>query len=114
MKTKTAKKTAASKKAEPFFRCLCVRAPYAGRIVDGKKTEEYRSTATRIRGRIGIVESGTGTIIGEAELYDCTEIGDWRYVWHLRNAKRYKTPRPYKHPFGAVIWVKVPENGGGK
>ena len=114
MKTKTAKKTAAAKNAEPFFRCLCVRAPYAGRIVDGKKTEEYRSTATRIRGRIGIVESGKGTIIGEAERYDCTEIGDWRYVWHLRNANRYKTPRPYKHPFGAVIWVKVPENGGGK
>ena len=92
------------------FRCLCVKAPYAGRIVDGTKTEEYRSTATRIRGRIGIIESGTGTIIGEAELYDCTKIGDWEYVWHVRRAKRYAKPRPYKHPFGAVIWVKVPES----
>ena len=108
MKTKTAKKTAAAKNAEPFFRCLCVRAPYAGRIVDGKKTEEYRSTATRIRGRIGIIESGSGTVIGDAELYDCTKTGEWEYVWHLRNARRYRKPRPYVHPFGAVIWVKVP------
>ena len=107
MKTKKTK-TPAKIATERFFRCLCVRAPYAGRIVDGKKTEEYRSTATRIRGRIGIIESGTGKIIGEAELYDCTKIGDWEYVWHIRRAKRYGKPRPYVHPFGAVIWVKVP------
>lgn len=113
MKTKKAK-TPAKTASAPFFRCLCVKSPYAGRIVDGKKTEEYRSTATRIRGKIGIIESGTGTIIGEAELFDCTKIDDWEFVWHLRNAKRYKKPRPYVHPFGAVIWVKVPENGGGK
>lgn len=116
MNTKTAKKNAKTAKPETgdFFRCLCVKSPYAGRIVDGKKTEEYRTTATRIRGKIGIIESGSGTIIGEAELYDCTRLSDWRYAWHIRNAKRYKTPRPYVHPFGAVIWVRVPGKGCGK
>ena len=92
----------------PFFRCLCVRAPYAGQIVTGGKGEEYRTRQTNIRGVIGIIESGTGTIIGEAELYDCTERGDLDYVWHLRNARRYANPVPYVHPFGAVVWVRVP------
>lgn len=91
-----------------FWRCLCVKSPYARRIVDGVKFEEYRTRSTRIRGRIGIIESGTGTIIGDAVLYDCTQRGDWDYVWHLRDARRYAVPVPYNHPFGAVIWVKVP------
>ena len=91
-----------------FFRCLCVKSPYARRIVTGEKLEEYRTRPTRIRGRIGIIESGTGTIIGDVELFDCTERSDWDYVWHLRNARAYAVPVKYQHPFGAVVWVKVP------
>lgn len=94
----------------PILRCLCVRPPYAGRIVAGEKEEEYRTQPTRIRGRIGIIESGSGTIIGEVDLFDCTERGDWDYIWHLRNAKRYQVPVPYVHPFGAVVWVRLPIN----
>ena len=84
------------------FRCLCVKSPYAGQIVDGTKTEEYRSTATRIRGKIGIIESGTGTVIGEAELYDCTKLGEWEYVWHVRNARRYRKPPPTRTLLGPL------------
>ena len=92
-----------------FWRCLCVKPPYARQIVTGAKTEEYRSRPTRIRGRIGIIESGSGTIIGDAVLYDCTERDDgWEYVWHLRDARRYAVPVAYQHPFGAVVWVQVP------
>ena len=91
-----------------FWRCLCVKPPYARAIVAGEKVEEYRSRPTRIRGRIGIIESGSGTIIGDAVLYDCTERGDWDFVWHLRDARRYALTVAYKHPFGAVVWVKVP------
>ena len=91
-----------------FWRCLCVKPPYAHRIVEGVKIEEYRTQSTRIRGRIGIIESGSGTIIGDAVLYDCTRRGDWDFVWHLRDARRYAVPVSYKHPFGAVVWVKVP------
>ncbi len=94
---------------KPFFRCLCVRAPFAGHIVDNLKPIEYRSAATRVRGTIGIIESGTGQIIGQVELYDC-QPGEYEgcYNWYLRNGKRYKTPIPYRHPRGAIIWVKCP------
>lgn len=91
-----------------ILRCLCVRHPYAGRIVDGTKPIEYRSRRTNVRGRIGIIESRSGTIIGEAELYDCTGNPETEcYNWHLRNARRYAKPIPYKHPAGAVVWVNV-------
>ena len=92
-----------------YFHCLVVKPPYARQIVTGQKTEEYRSRPTKIRGRIGIIESGSGTIIGDAELYDCTERdGGWEYAWHLRGARCYAVPVAYRHPFGAVVWVKVP------
>ncbi len=51
--------------------CLFVKASFAGWIVDGVKLIEYRTRETLIRGRIGIIESGTGTVIGDAELIDC-------------------------------------------
>ena len=101
------KRTKKSCKNQLAFRCLCVKPPYARAIVTGAKVEEYRTRPTRIRGRIGIIESGSGTIIGEADLYDCTERGDWDYIWHLQNARLYETPIPYRHPFGAVVWVKL-------
>ena len=92
-----------------IFRCLVVRPPYARAIVTGAKVEEYRSRPTRIRGRVGIIESGSGTIIGDAVLTDCTERdGGWEYVWHFTDARRYAVPVAYRHPFGAVVWVKVP------
>ena len=92
-----------------FWRCLCVKPPYARQIVTGAKIEEYRSRPTRIRGRVGIIESGSGTIIGDAELFDCTERdGGWEDVWHFRRARCYAAPVAYRHPFGAVVWVKVP------
>ncbi len=98
-----------------YFRCLCVRSPYAGQIVDGEKPIEYRSTNTRIRGMIGIIESKSGTIIGEAELYDSAyNRREDRFYWHLRKARRYKKPVPYDHPNGAVIWVKLPMNKRGE
>lgn len=92
-----------------MFRCLCVRPPYARAIVTGKKIEEYRSRPTRIRGRVGIIESGSGKIIGDAVLADCTEREDgWEYVWHFRQARVYAAPVAYRHPVGAVVWVNVP------
>lgn len=90
--------------------CLCVRAPYAGQIVDGLKTEEYRSRPTKIRGRVGIVQSKTGTIIGEVTITGCKDIsgGDGEeFAWQLADGRRYKKPIPYQHPNGAVVWVKV-------
>lgn len=86
--------------------CLFVKAPFAGWIVDGVKLIEYRTRETLIRGRIGIIESGTKTVIGDAELIDC----NWNpqqgfYLLLLRNPRRYTTPVPFEHKQGCVTWT---------
>jgi len=109
-------------------RGLIIRQPHIGKILDGIKTWEMRSTNTKIRGLIGLIEAGSGLIVGEAEIYktytyltiahlehnrdkhqcdDISMLKKWRCAWVLKNAKRYDEPKPYKHPKGAVIWVKI-------
>lgn len=113
-------------------RGLLIGQPFADWIVDGKKTWEIRGSATRIRGRIAIIASGTGTVIGTCELCDVVgplsiadyraglrklnarsstrrtlPYGDHTYAWVLRGAKRLRKPVPYDHPRGAIIWVKL-------
>jgi len=113
------------------MKCLIIKQPWIDLILSGDKTWEMRSRPTNIRGRIGIIEQGTGLIVGEAELIDCINgmshnrlygytpdkhlIQDerllikWNVAWVLKNAKRYKKPIPYKHPQGAVVWVNIEE-----
>lgn len=86
--------------------CLFVKAPFAGWIVDNIKIIEYRTRETYIRGRIGIIESGTGTVIGDAELNDCVFDQEMLlYTWVLRKARRYATPVPFEHKQGCVTWA---------
>ena len=117
-------------------RALIIRQPHIGRILDGSKTWEMRSTKTKIRGRIALIEGGSGLIVGECELINSAEpltameisimggayyrlhritdndlLTRWPCPWALRNAKRYDKPIPYKHPAGAVIWVNLPKAG---
>ena len=93
-----------------------------------------RSRPTNIRGRIGLIESGSGLVVGECTIVNCWHfiaeqskadwfdwddyklchmvddislLDKWRYPWVLHGAKRYEKPIPYKHPKGAVIWVKL-------
>lgn len=102
------------------LRALSIRQPHAEAIMRGIKIIEYRSTATRIRGRIYIyaglgrysaedeadmmAEYGIndvscddlprGVIIGTVELHDC-DGGEW----HIRKPERAKTLRkPKNHP----------------
>ena len=115
----------------PPTRALVVREPYAGRIVDGNKTWELRGRFTRLRGLIGMIAGGTGTIVGVATLVDCLGLLDpglyqagWRqrgaatsshdplpypttYAWVLADARRAAPRVPYAHPSGAVIWVSL-------
>lgn len=109
-------------------RALIIKKKWSDRILDNRKTIEMRSTKTHIRGKVGIIESGTGLIVGEVEIIGCGELlteeaallltpfhqvedlellKKWRYAWLLARAKRYENPVPYKHPKGAVIWVKI-------
>ena len=95
------------------MKCLFVRAPFAGWIVDGVKEIEYRTRPTSIRGRIGIIQSRTGTVIGTAVLTGCA----WNealkhYEWSLADARRFAEPLPFPPKTGAVVWLdaEVPEN----
>lgn len=90
------------------MKCLFVRAPFAGWIVDGVKTIEYRTRPTNIRGRIGIVQSRTGTVIGTAEITGCRWNEELEhYEWQLADAVRLAEPLPFPPKNGAVVWIDV-------
>jgi hypothetical protein len=109
-------------------RALIIKKEFLDLIFNNGKIWEMRSAKTKIRGRIGLIESGSGLILGETELVDCGKpvndlmailtshkhqianlslIEKWKYPWILENIKKYDKPIPYKHPRGAVIWVKL-------
>ena len=110
-------------------RALIVRQPHLDKILSGLKLWEMRSTMTNVRGVVGLIEQGSGLIVGEVEITGCRQpietrtqafafgclhhvddldlLKKWRFPWVLANAKRYDKPKPYNHPAGAVIWVKV-------
>ena len=90
------------------MKCLFVRPPFAGWIVDGVKKIEYRSKASNIRGRVGIIQSMSGTVIGDVEIVGC----NWnekiqRFEWSLANARRYKYPVAFQQKSGAVVWIGI-------
>jgi hypothetical protein len=109
-------------------RGLIVKRKWLEYILAGVKTWEMRSRKTNIRGKIGLIESGTGLVKGTVEIVDCLEpleesdyaislcnhwVGDyellrkWKYPWVLRNAQTLPEPIPYNHPQGAVTWVNL-------
>lgn len=108
-------------------RALIVQKEHLDNIFAGIKVWEMRSTRTTIRERIGLIEAGSGLIMGEVDIIDSYDpiiknpeeyyffhrvknvelLEKWRCPWVLFNAKRYDKPIPYRHPKGAVIWVKL-------
>ena len=110
---------------------LIIRSRWVEMIHDRKKTWEIRGRATQVRGRIGLIRAGSGLVVGTCELVDVVgplTLADLRsnagkaglrpeelselpykktYAWVLRDVKIFNPPRPYKHPSGAVIWVKL-------
>jgi hypothetical protein len=111
---------------------LLIRPPWIGLILEGSKTWEIRGSTSK-RGRIALIQSGTGTVIGVPDLVDVVgpltlseltanaskagfpedeQITNLRYKrtfgWVLQRAHRLKQPVPYTHPSGAVIWVNLP------
>ena len=109
---------------------LIINDPYITDIFEGKKIWELRSRNTHIRGTIALIKKGSGLVLGTANLTDVIlltekemrcrkEHGEPKsnfgksdrfiYAWVLRYAKRFTKPISYKHPSGAVIWVKLPK-----
>ena len=110
---------------------LLIRHPWIDMILDGQKTWEIRGARTSVRGRIGLIASRSGTVIGVCDLVDCigpltaeqfrkngkkagirpsaAKLGSYRqtFAWVLEKPRILKWPVPYRHPSGAVIWVKL-------
>ena len=110
---------------------LIIAQPWIELILSGVKTWEMRSKATSIRGHIALIEKGTGLIVGTTTLDHCggkftnaeqldkfkqfhhvdyishPELIKWAYPWVLKQTVRLDVPIPYKHPRGAVTWVKL-------
>lgn len=67
------------------FRALCVRQPYASRLINGEKTIEVRSKNTYYRGQLLICASKrpevgsmpVGCTVGIVELYDVKPVSDF-------------------------------------
>lgn len=114
------------------MKCLIVKKRWLDLVFEGKKTWELRGSRTAVRGKIGLIEKGSGTVMGTCEVVDVEgplslsvlkgstarhgvpagEFGETppykqTFAWVLDNALRYSKPRPYKHPSGAAIWVTV-------
>lgn len=114
---------------------LVIKSPWVDLILEGKKTWELRGSATKLRGRIALIKSKSGTIVGECGIHDCLgpftieqlrqtyerhQVPDGRleqiaygrtYAWVVGTARAFDPPIRYKHPSGAVIWVRLtPEN----
>lgn len=110
-------------------RAFIVKEHWGNLILDGLKLWEIRGNGTRVRGRVGVIFSGTGMIQGSVEIIGSSLLlredfdmfkkyhhikgtfDDLPYeephIWYLSNAIRFSEPIPYEHPQGAVIWVDL-------
>ena len=107
---------------------LIIRKPWIDYILEGTKVWEIRGNKTNIRGKIELIQSGSGLVVGCCEIVDCIQLSldeykqnvnkhcvtkvdslpyNKTYAWVLKNQKRYEHPRKYKHPNGAIIWVNL-------
>jgi hypothetical protein len=113
---------------------LLIKERWLDLILSGMKTWEIRGKATTVRGRIGLIQSGSGMVHGVCEVVDVQgplSLEDMQanchrhciaredipgvvhydrtYAWVLQGARRLSVPVRYDHPNGAVIWVNLPE-----
>lgn len=115
------------------MRGLLIRSPWIEQILAGRKSWEIRGSSTNVRGPIALIRSGSGKIVGTCDLVevigpltlsdiqenasisgsDAAELQslpyDKTYAWVLKNPEPLDEPIPYKHPSGAIIWVKLPD-----
>ena len=105
---------------------LIIKRPWIDLILDGVKSWEIRGSNTTVRGQIALIQSGTKTVVGVAELVGSRRLSleeylqseafhcirargglpyPKTYAWVLASPKRLPQPVPYTHPQGAVIWV---------
>jgi hypothetical protein len=116
------------------MRGLIIQSEPINEILSRRKTWEIRGGRTHIRGIIGLIEKGTGTVVGLSELVECIgplSLAEMRrnvdkhgiplanlrsrknhyktiYAWVLKKPRRLKRPVPYRHKSGVIIWHPLP------
>ena len=108
---------------------LIVKNPWLDMILSGSKTWEIRGVHTKKRGKIHLALSGGGgRIVGGCRLVDSFPIDRAElekhvdkhcidntntityprpHAWVMLDPVRYDKPFAYKHPYGAIKWVKL-------
>jgi hypothetical protein len=106
---------------------LIIKKEWLDKIFENGKCWEMRTTLTKMRGKILLIESGSGLILGECLIIDSFKtnlklqkeninkhqvtnislLDKWSCAWVFQDVIKYKEPIPYKHPQGAVIWVNL-------
>ena len=114
------------------MRGLLIKRPWIDYILAGRKTWEIRGRRSNRRGRIALIRSSSGLIVGVCDLVDIKgplskqellenidkhlipasqiERGlryKKPYAWVLENARALNPSIAYRHPRGAVIWVDL-------
>ena len=117
------------------MRGLVIKEPWISYILAGDKTWEIRGRRTNRRGRIALIRSGSGMIVGVCDLVgvrgplskeellenidkhriprSTIERGleyDKPHAWVLENARALDPPIAYQHRRGAVIWVNLSDH----
>lgn len=118
------------------MRGLIIHSEPIDEILAGRKTWEIRGNRTHFRETIGLIEKGTGTVVGLCELVDCLgplSLAELRrnlrkhrmplsclwsrgnhyktiYALVLKNPRRLKHPAPYRHKSGVIIWHPLPNS----
>ena len=101
-------------------------------LLAGTKTWEMRGRRTSVRGRVYLARQGSGLLVATASVEGCGEPLDhegmlatramhgippdkvdgavaagWVVPWHLSGILPLPEPLPYRHPRGAVTWVRL-------
>lgn len=111
-------------------RALIIKKEWLDLIFSESKTVEIRSSNTKIRGTIGLIESKSGLILGSCKIVNSILIDNKNidlilknsclyskeklnkfykkpYAWFIEDIKKFDIPIKYNHPKGAVIWVDI-------
>ena len=111
---------------------LVIQGFYLDLILSGRKTWEMRSRSSSVRGLIGLIPKGSGTVTGVVELFNVRgELTSeelalntdrhcipedrqpeavakrWLVPLELRGARRLVGPVPYVHRKGWMSWVPL-------
>jgi hypothetical protein len=107
-------------------RAISIRQPWVELILRGKKTKEFRSQPTRIRGAVYLYaanrpadwapgwrqagcapgELPTGCIVGTVEIVDCRwDEAERQYRYILQNPRRFARPKTALNQPAPRFWI---------